>query len=239
LFGLAAGVLGASSVHADEQLDDLAGRIEYAFYSGDSASLQQDLQSMEKLEVAPGDHEQYSNYLNYGRWKLAQLLAHDNSAQAQKQAERCADADLAGKPGILLAMQQAVRAACLGTLEQLRPLRSALYHGSRTTALEQAQLASAKSPEVQFVTAWLALRKDHPDSAYALLTNAVEHYAAAETEAHPGVPRWGYAEACYWLGRAEMARGNALAARNMLERALVLAPDYRDAHQALQSLNVK
>ena len=36
-----------------------------------------------------------------------------------------------------------------------------------------------------------------------------------------------------------MARGNALAARNMLERALVLAPDYRDARQALQSLNVK
>jgi Tfp pilus assembly protein PilF len=50
---------------------------------------------------------------------------------------------------------------------------------------------------------------------------------------------WGYAETCYLLGKVELERGNVLAARNALEQALLQAPDYRDAQQLLQSLNLK
>ncbi|MBC7983677.1 MAG: hypothetical protein H7Y02_07485, partial [Candidatus Obscuribacterales bacterium] len=41
----------------------------------------------------------------------------------------------------------------------------------------------------------------------------------------PGAPDWGHAEALAYLGQAALARGNRIAARNSLERALVLAPD--------------
>lgn len=227
-----------SSARADDLLDDLSGRIEYAFYAADSRSLQQSVEALEKLQVEAGDRELQPVYLRYGRWKLAQLLAHDNPAQAQQAAETCAAAVTAPQ-GVLLAMHQALRAACLGMLEQLRPLRRGFYQTAHAASLAQARQAGSRLPEVQLVAAWLAIQKEGVQSAHAALAQAVQQYATAELEARPQAPHWGHAEACYWLGQSEMTRGDTLAARNMLERALVLAPDYRDARRVLQSLQVK
>lgn len=227
------GVLSAGIVHADEALDDLAGRIEYAFYAGDSRSLLHSWQQLEKLQVAEADTAARDSYLNYGRWKAAQLLATSNPEQAQQYAQACADFKPRVKAAAMLATQHALVAACYGMLQTLRPVRRVLYRSDREAALQRALQTNANAPQVLFIAAWLSTHLDTAEKALPLLTRASNSFGAAN---HPG---WGFAETCYLLGKLEQTRGNALAARNALEQALLQAPDYRDAQQLLQSLSLK
>ncbi|MGC3980841.1 MAG: hypothetical protein QM808_06265 [Steroidobacteraceae bacterium] len=221
----------AMSVHANEMLDDLTGRIEYAFYAGDARTLQQSVQALEKLQVDASERDLYGSYLNYGRWKLAQLLATTDPNQAQQSAQLCADGYSSVSSA---ATQQALAAACLNVLETLRPLRGVLYRRERDAAITHAVQTGSKTLEVQFVAAWLATKNARQDASagYTAIKQVVAQYSAASAS-------WGHAEACYLLGQAELVRGDKLAARNALEQALVLAPDYRDARQLLQSLSLK
>lgn len=231
-------VAGMTSVRANEVLDDLAGRIEYAFYAADSRSLQQSWQQLDKLQVEPANNARRDSYLNYGRWKVAQLLAADNPAQAQQFAQDCAESRTTAKDAATLANHQALVAACYGMLEALRPMRRVLYRGDRDAALNQALQAAGKSPQVLLVAAWLGLQQESTDKAYSVLTQAMREFGATQP-GRSANSNWGYTETCYLLGKIELARGNALAARNALEQALLQAPDYRDAQQLLQSLSLK
>ncbi len=228
-----------ATARADEALDDLAGRIEYAFYAADSRSLQQSGQVLEKLQVDPMDSALRDSYLNYGRWKAAQLLATDNPEQARQFAQSCAESRSTARDAPTLALQHALVAACYGMLEFLRPMRRVLYRGNRESALKQALQEGGSAPQVMFIAAWLGLQQDSAENSYSLLTQAMNGFGAVQTSGRATTADWGYAETCYLLGKLEMARGDALGARNALEQALVLAPDYRDARQLLQSLTVK
>ena len=50
------------------------------------------------------------------------------------------------------------------------------------------------------------------------------------------VPGWGHAEAYLALGRQLQARGDVLGARNWLEKALIVAPDFKAAQRQLATL---
>jgi lipopolysaccharide biosynthesis regulator YciM len=52
----------------------------------------------------------------------------------------------------------------------------------------------------------------------------------------PGQPDWGHAEALCDLGQMVYARGDRTAARDWLERALVVTPDYVAAQALLQKV---
>lgn len=230
--------LGSTTALADETLNDLAGRIEYAFYSADGRSLLQSWQLLEKLQPTSADKELHDSYVNYGRWKLAQLFATNAPDRAQQWAQTCAESKLSSKNTTLLATHQALVAACLGMLEELRPVRRLLYKNDREVAISQALQTAASSAQVRFIAGWLLTKQDAANTGYATLLQALQRFAATPTTQSTN-PGWGYAETCYLLGKAEIARGNALAARNTLEQALVLAPDYRDAQQLLPSLQLK
>lgn len=231
--------LGIANAYADEALNDLGGRMEYAFYAADSRSLRQSLQAMEKLDVAASDAAQYNDYLNYGRWKLAQLLAKDDKNLAEQAAQACADSKPVAKSPSGLAVHHALVAACFGMLEKLRPLRSKLYRSDRESALKQAVELDGKITQVQLVAAWLAVSNDSAAQAYDSIKHVAEQYSAIPTTGPSTAVSWGYAEAFFLLGQAEQARANRLAARDALEQALILASDYRDAKQALRSLSLK
>jgi len=50
------------------------------------------------------------------------------------------------------------------------------------------------------------------------------------------VPGWGHAEAYLEVGRQLEARGDVLGARNWIEKALIVAPDYKAAQRQLATL---
>lgn len=227
------------AAHADEDLNDLAGRIEYAYYAADGRSLQQSLDALAHLSEEATNRDLANSYLNYGRWKLAQLLAGADSERAQQAAEDCADSKTKTKQPAALAVHHALVAACLEMLGELRPLRRVLYRSHRDAELTEAKQTRFVIAQVQFIAAWIAIRKNDTANADAALKQALTQFDQAETAAGSSESGWGHAEACYLLGKSESARGNLLAARNALEQALVLAPDYRDAQQLLRSLTLK
>lgn len=236
---LAVNGLCIAVAHADEDLRDLAGRVEYSYYAADVRGLQQSLDALAKLSGDVPTADLAESYLNYGRWKLSQLLAKNDSGRAAELAETCADTKPASKNAANLATQHALVAACLEMLGELRPLRRILYRNHRDAELAAAQQTGSAVAQVQFIAAWIASRLNEPTSPNAALKQALAQFDVAETAAGSSNSGWGHAEACYLQGKAESARGDLLAARNALEQALVLAPDYRDAQQLLRSLTLK
>jgi len=221
------GLAGAQS--AQEELDDLSGRIEYAFYVGDTATLQQAVQSLEKLTAT----EAQQSELSFARWKLAQLQLHAN----REEAERVADACVAIEPPKISALQQAFVAACLSMLEELRPLRSRWYRSARDERMKQALQLNARSAQIQFVSAWIQVEREPTRSeSYDALRKALASFdegGNTTTQADRG-----HAEALYLAGKLEFVRHDLLAARNALERATVLVPDYRDAQELLKKVTM-
>lgn len=212
----------------NEQLDDLGARVEYAFYADDQAALRQALEALEKLTLDGGERDAWQSELGFARWKLAQVQARTDHEAAAKTAQSCVDA-IAESAG---AEQQAFAAGCLAMLEELRSLRSFFYRGAREERLRRAQALNKRSPRVQFVAAWILTRRE-PESAacYDALKAALTAFDAGSELGDRG-----HAEALYLLGQIELARHDTLAARNALEQALVLAPDYRAAQELLRKV---
>ena len=64
----------------------------------------------------------------------------------------------------------------------------------------------------------------------------LKHAVSAFEAARPGeehVPEWGTAEGYAFWGRCELDRGEAVAARDALERALLIAPDFALARRLI------
>lgn len=232
-FGCSLAVGSALAQASQEELSDLSGRVEYAFYAGDATALQQALTSLEKLSVVDAQRETWLSELRFARWKLTQLQSVNDQEMAGRTADACVDS-LSAKAS---AEQQAFAAACLTLLEKVRPLRTLWYRNERETRMKQALLLSPKNPQVQFVSAWIQVERE-PNAAesYAALQSLVARFAEVDAQM-PQADR-GYAEALYLLGKMEFARRNLLAARNALERATVLAPDYRAAQELLKQVSV-
>jgi len=227
-----------TSAADDARLADLAGQIEYAFYAQERAPLQQAVHALSDAatEESTADRQLW---LNYGRWKVAQLQARTDDRVAGEAAELCAGKTWSEKaPVVVQAVGHALNAVCAEMLAELRPVRSVLYRHDRKRELQQALTLAPKQPQVQFVAAWIALHDGDIESAYKTLQQAVLLYDAAVNLGDEETD-WGQAELFYLLGKVNIERHNALAARNALERALVLAPDYRDAAALIRTLSVR
>jgi tetratricopeptide (TPR) repeat protein len=223
-----------------EELSDLVGRIEYSFYAGDSSTLKQAIESLEKAEVSDAQKATQVNYLNFGRWKMAQLLAErKKSGDAGDYADKCTDSVEVKKfSKKAKAEYEALQAACYAVLAEVRFVRALLYRSSMESHLEKAVKLDPKNLQVTFVSAWAkAYREPAAPETYTALKQSVS--AFADNAGRLQDTGWGYAEALYMLGRTELARHDMLAARNSLERASVIAPDYVAVQALLKQLTVR
>ena len=90
------------------------------------------------------------------------------------------------------------------------------------------------NPRVKLVQAMCAPSTAVDPAAVDRWRAVVASFEAAPPS-RPGKPDWGHVEALTMLGETYLQRGDTVAARDALERALVLAPDYRQAQQLLQA----
>jgi len=223
-----------------EELSDLVGRVEYSFYAGDSSTLKQAIDALEKAEVTNGQKAMQVNYLNFGRWKMAQLLAErKQGGDAGEYADKCTDSVEVKKfSKKAKAEYEALQAACYAVLADVRFVRALLYHSSMESHLEKALKLDPKNLQVTFVSAWTkAYREPSTPETYVALKQSVS--AFAENAGRLQDTGWGYAEALYLQGKTELAKHDALAARNSLERASVIAPDYVAVQALLKQLTVR
>jgi len=100
--------------------------------------------------------------------------------------------------------------------------------------MRTALSVSPDNPRVKLIEALCASGRSPDPAATDRWRSVVESFEAAPPSA-PGRPDWGHVEALTMLGETYLQRGDPVAARDALERALVLAPDYRQARQLLQA----
>lgn len=233
--------LTMSSTSADgvSDLDDAAARIQYAFHTADARGIEDALSIVQRIELPaswPGMKEYYTAF---GEWKLAELHTSSGAkgarGQASKAANACVDAaEQATHLDARMSEAYAIAAVC-STLGNRLPGSSALTGGcAKHKGLRTALELDAANPRIRFIEAQcLAQTEKEPSAATIERARAVVAAFEAAPPSKPGHPDWGPAEALLTLGKLELARGNAVAARDVVERALVIAPDYREAQRLL------
>lgn len=223
------------------ELDDAAARMQYAFYTTDVRALEEVLKLLEGFDVDAKLAPAKSYQLAYGNWKLSQLYLAPMSAErprpdgrslAAKAAQNCvrhARETTAAQGG--MAEAYAIEAAC-AAFSATAPLGTSGC--ARSKPLRTAQSLAPENPRVKLIEA-MCLSENAADPGATDRWRAVVERFEAAPPSQPGNPDWGHVEALTMLGDAYLRRGESVAARDALERALVLAPDYRQAQQLLQT----
>src|SRR5579883_3359324 len=215
-------------------------RIERDYFQQDSAALE-----ALAAQLAPGhtsgggtsvgtDPQWRGYYTAFLAYRLA-LLAKDDEDRAWPFAQQCVDSlnrVLVLDTGSAEAL--ALQAACLALQSDLDPWRSPLAAPLSLSRIDKALKLAPDNPRVLLLGALSA--RDRPrlfggddQQAFRLMQRAVTAFErhSAQPESLPG---WGAADAFTDLARDYLGLGETLQARNVLERALLIAPDIGRAH---------
>lgn len=234
-------VAGSAPAASTAEFDDLVARLQFAFFTGDSRALDEMLRELADFEVEGALAAAKAYQLAYGHWKLAQLLGDPWNERARariktspgRAARNCVQhARDAISKDPRMADIYAIEAVC----DTFSPSRAA--NGSsaclRNKSMRTALTLGGDNPRVQFIHAWCSPNAESDPAAIERWRAVVAKFEAAPPS-RPGKPDWGHAEALTSLGECYLQRGEMVAARDVLERALVLAPDYRQAQKLLQT----
>jgi tetratricopeptide (TPR) repeat protein len=225
----AAGVCASQQVSAapSAELLDLAARVHYGFYHGDARAIETAQAALDRLADLPEVHY----YRDFAALRRAQLGNSDR--RALEHVSECARREVAaGLSKPLAAEAWALVAACALVAGEER---------RHDEALAFARELDDDNPRIALIEAWALERATGADPAgrealAAKLTVVIEAFDAWVPSIDD--PDWGHAEALAVLAASALARGQVRMARDLVERALLLAPGYRvavDLQVALQS----
>jgi hypothetical protein len=244
IFFCACGVGARAQSGESAELEDLAARIQFDYYARDARALSQDVQALSKLQFEEALGRVWHYYIGYGEWKLADVLSSQDRSAARDAVERCVEETEkaiaavpkrggSARPDAMHAELYGIQAACAA----LPVDRIGLLSGYRAgKAIETAKSLQPANPRVLLIDATLIALKAktlaEQSAAERLMTAAVTAFEK-QLPHSSNVPDWGHAEALARLGALQLERGNKTAARNSVERALVLAGDYVWARELL------
>lgn len=229
---------GHPAIAQELDLDDLENRADYAYFTADAKSLRTLIREAQSAS-SKGSADKMTRYvLGFAQYRLGLLLAKSQGSEAAKAMDACIDElDEAIEADEAFAEALALQSACHGQLAALRTL-SAMRHGPKSGArIEKALELAPRNPRVVLLDALGDYGRPKAfggDKARALdkLRQAAELFDKADEEA-ASLPGWGHADALAALGRSLYESGDLLGARNALERALILAPDFAAARELL------
>jgi hypothetical protein len=249
----------APAVVSAQNWGDIEGRIQYAYYTEDTRALGSLLASLKpKLaegeeQSAAGDASIRSYFEALAHYRLAQVQVSSRKSAARQATDDCGDAiDLAverlPKAGLGLddppdVRRQRAEAYALGTACTLagREMSSVPFAGGRIgPRIDEAVKLEPKNPRVRLVEALAAYDRAGKDAAAkSAAVQKLKLVTAMFEAARAGAsttPEWGAAEAYAFLGRALIAEKDVVGAREALERALLIAPDYAFARRQMAQI---
>lgn len=237
--GQAAGADAGAGGDETGRWRDIESRIQYAYYTEDAAALRA-LGGELAGDDTPDAMRSYYGALLAWRQALLAATGAGGTQAASPYAGGCvsaADAALERQPGF--ADAQALRGACLALPPGAAGL-SALTARRARRDVEQAGQLAPRNPRVLLVTALVAEAGGGAEGPAADRALETARRAVAAFEAERSgvglVPGWGAAESWLLLGRELLARGDAVGARDALEHALLIAPDYAAARRLMARL---
>jgi tetratricopeptide (TPR) repeat protein len=220
LFGVVATVCAIQPVRAEPsaELLDLAARVHYGYYHREARTIETAQAALDRL---PGSPEVFY-YRDFAALRRMQLGGPGRTGLIR--LDECARRNVPpGLPKPFTADAWVLVAAC------------ALLAGDerrRDEALAFARERDDDNPRIALVEAWTLERGAQADAAAnealaAKLTAAVEAFDAWTPSIDD--PDWGYAEALTALAAHTLERGQVRTARDLVERALLLVPEYQAA----------
>ena len=215
---MSAAVACAVTAAPSAELLDLAARVHYGFYHGDARTIEAAEAALERL----GDSSEVLYYRDFAALRRAQLGALNRDAAARLEA--CARREVPASTDKAVAADAWVLAAACALL--------AGDERRNEQALRRARERDDDNPRIALVEAWVLERAavDDPalaDSVTAKLAAAVEGFEVWTPSIDD--PDWGHAEALTALAADALERGQVRAARDLVERALLLVPEYGTA----------
>lgn len=233
-------IICVAAAHAQEG-GDVQAQILYAFQTEDINSLTSLVQNLTLKVKDDGNDPSLRYHLAHAQYRMGLLLEHAQAHRAEAALSDCVDElkplvqkDVKSAEGYIL------QAACYGELASLSTMEGMVLRGRASDRLKSAAKLDPKNPRLALITALQNLAHAKPDSvehkaAVAELKNATTLFDAAQGTSIE-TPGWGHAEAYLTLGRELQARGDRVGARNLIEKALLDAPDYKAAQRQLASL---
>jgi len=229
---------------------DVEGRIQYAYYTDDARALNGVLAALNPKPVegeeasAPADAGTRAYFRALTQYRLAQVLMTTKKSQAHDAVDNCGkevDKAVEALPKIALGLDETpenrhnrAEAYSLGTA-------CAIAGGNRIgSRIDEAVKLEPKNPRVRLVEALAALERAGKDAAarsaaVQKLRGVTTMFEAARAGAST-TPEWGAAEAYAYLGRALFDQRDIVGAREALERALLIAPDYAFARRQMSQI---
>jgi hypothetical protein len=229
LLGAVATVCGVHVAQGEPsaELLDLAARVHYGYYHGEPRTIETAQEALARLPDSP----EVFYYRDFAALRRVQLGGAGRTGLIR--LDECARRNVpAGLPKPFAADAWVLVAAC------------ALLAGDESRRDEAMKLARGRdddNPRLALVEAWALERAVGSDPAQA---DALAEKLGAVVEAFdawtPSIddPDWGHAEALTALAASALERGQLRTARDLIERALILVPEYRaavDLRVALQS----
>jgi tetratricopeptide (TPR) repeat protein len=215
--------LAGSSIAAANQWMDVEGRIQYGFYTEDVRALSDVVDQLSGPNSQ--DEPMHHYYVGLANFRLSSVLAARDRNRAREAAARCVSRldEVTRKPGFAEGL--ALQSACLRALYNLTTWKP-LAASKSTGYMEKAIKLAPKDPRVLLLHA-LEQGESAPldKSAIAKLKKAAAAFEA-ERQGVDRTPGWGAAETYAYLGRGYLEQGDIVAARDALERALLIAPDF-------------
>lgn len=219
-------------------------RIESGYFQQDAA----DLTALAATLSAQGraatgaqtDEEWRSYYAALLAYRLA-LLATGHGQQAWPFTQQCVDRlNRALVLDAASAEALALQSACLALQSHLDSWRAPFAAPLSVARIDKALKLAPDNPRVLLLGALAAadrptLFQGDSQQAFSLMQRAVSVFEQ-RTERAPGLPGWGAADAYTDLAEDYLRRGQAVAARNVLERALLLAPDFGQARRLMAEI---
>lgn len=241
LVGLAA-TAAVSAAPSLAEFDDAQARLQYGFLTADARAIEDVLAEIATYDADDRFAPLKAYQLAYGQWKLAQLYAEQsersgrnsggNGAKAAKSCAQHARAARTADPRMAEAF--ALEAVCEGMPRGYLRLKGLAGSCSRHKLLRTAASLEPANPRVALIEA-LCAGASTAAIDVARWRKVVAAFAATPP-APAGKPDWGEPEAWALLGESHLQRGETVPAREAIERALVLAPDYTVARELLQAV---
>ncbi len=220
---------------------DMQAQILYAYQSEDTNQLASLVQNLLNQVKAGGADAALRYHLAHAEYRFGLLAQGRRARDAAPAFADCVDQlkpileqDVKSVEALVL------QSACYGELAKRRRLEAVLLRSKADERLNAAYKLDPRNPRVLYFMAEDGFSRSKPHSpeaqrAFAELQDSAKIFDQSSATRND-VPGWGHAEAYLALGVQLQSRGDTLGARNWIEKALIVAPDYKAAQRQMASL---
>lgn len=222
------------------ELADRAAVIEYTAHVGDFRRLTEISEQLAD-ETARGETQKFVHYYAALAAYRAAELDEDIEFRVGVLLDRCVEQ---GKAALKLDREfadgLALVAACHGLAAARQPLAAIVAGNFSAREMKRALKLAPENPRVLLLHASTLMRRyqdsDRLQQAEQSLHEALSLYQRFVDLGNPKSPQWGEEHAHLWMARLAIINGDKVLARDHLEQAVLIAPQFAAAMRELRGL---